>query len=144
MEINKSKPTQKVPRPDEKRVSKGRHEYQCTICSYKQRDEIDEAFVNWGKPSRLATKYSVSRDSIYRHAHALGLMEKRRRNVRAALERIIEKADDVEVNAAAVVSAVSALARINSQGQWVERTETVSLNDASTNPKSIWQGLATR
>jgi hypothetical protein len=128
MQINKSKRAQKVPPPDEKRVSKGRHEYHCTICSHKQRDEIDEAFVNWGKPSRLATKYSVSRDSIYRHAHALGLMEKRRRNVGAALERIIEKADDVEVNAAAVVSAVSALARINSQGQWVERTETVSLN----------------
>src|SRR5262249_17581079 len=43
-----------------------------------------EAFVNWGKPSRLATKYSLSRDSIYRHAHALGLIDKRRRNVRAA------------------------------------------------------------
>src|SRR3954469_17090195 len=86
-------------------VNMGRHEYQCTICSHKQRDEIDQAFVNWEKPSRLAKKYSVSRDSIYRHAHALNLFEKRRRNLRAALERIIEKADDVVVNAAAVVSA---------------------------------------
>jgi hypothetical protein len=101
-------------------VSKGRHELHCTICSHPQRDEIAEAFVNWGKPSRLAKKYSVSRDSLYRHAHALGLIEKRRRNVRAALERIIEKADDVPVNAAAVVSAVSALARINAKGEWVE------------------------
>ena len=84
--------------------------------------------MNWGKPSRLATKYSVSRDSIYRHAHALGLIDKRRRNVRAALERIIEKAEDVAVNAAAVVSAISALARINAKGEWVERTETVSVN----------------
>lgn len=126
--MNKSKRSQKVPRPEEKCVSKGRHEFHCTICSHAQREEIDRAFVNWGKPSRIAKEYSVSRDSIYRHAHALGLIDKRRRNVRAALERIIEKADDVEVNAAAVVSAVSALARINSQGQWIERTETVSLN----------------
>lgn len=84
--------------------------------------------MNWSNTTKLGAEYSISRDAIYRHAHALGLMDKRRRNVRAALEKIIEKAGEVEVNAAAVVSAVSALARINSQGQWVERTETVSLN----------------
>ena len=70
----------------------------------------------------------MSRDAIYRHAHVFGLMGQRRRNVRAALERMIEKAGDVEMNAAAVVSAISAYARINSRGEWVERTETVSLN----------------
>jgi hypothetical protein len=56
-------------------------------------------------------------------------MEKRRRNVRAALERIIEKAGEVDVNAASVVGAVSAYARINSRGEWVERAETVNLNE---------------
>ena len=55
-------------------------------------------------------------------------MGQRRRNIRAALERIIEKAGEVEVNAAAVVSAASAYARINSRGEWVERTETINLN----------------
>jgi hypothetical protein len=109
-------------------VNQGRHSSRCTICSHPQHDEIDQAFLNWTEPSRLARQYSVSRDSIYRHAHALGLMEKRRRNLRAALDRIIEKAGEVEVNAAAVVSAVSALARINSRGEWVERTQTVNLN----------------
>jgi hypothetical protein len=56
-------------------------------------------------------------------------MERRRCNVRAALEKLIERAGDVDVNAAAVVSAVSAYARINSRGQWVERTETVDMNE---------------
>jgi hypothetical protein len=37
--------------------------------------------------------------------------------VRAALERIIEIAGEVEVNAAGVVSAVSAYARINNRGE---------------------------
>jgi hypothetical protein len=37
--------------------------------------------------------------------------------------------DEVEVNAAAVISAVRALAKINIQGQWVERTEQVNLNE---------------
>ena len=70
----------------------------------------------------------MPRGSIYRHAHALGLFSKRQRNVRAALEKIIEHAGDVDVNAAAVVSAVTAYARINSRGEMIERTETVNLN----------------
>src|SRR5262249_18956270 len=69
-----------------------------------------------------------NRASVYRHAHALGLFPKRQRNVRAALERIIEHAGEVEVNAAAVVRAVSVYARINSAGQWVERSERIDLN----------------
>ena len=56
------------------------------------------------------------------------MMDKRRRNVRAALERIIEKAGEVQVNAAAVVSAVTAYARINARGELVERSEIVNLN----------------
>ncbi len=108
-------------------MSRGRHEYQCRICANPQRADIEEAFVNWDSLACIAKQYGVSRDAMYRHAHALGLMEKRRRNVRAALERIIERASDVEVNASAVVGAVSAYARINSRGEWLERTETVNL-----------------
>src|SRR6266478_4360655 len=100
-------------------VSLGRHAYQCTICSHLKLNEIEQAFVNWASPSELAQEYLVSRDAIYRHAHALNLIDIRRRNVRAALERIIERAGEVEVNAAAVVSAVSAYAKINGRGELV-------------------------
>ena len=93
-----------------------------------RREEIERAFINWISPSQISKQYSVSRDSTYRHAHALGLMQRRRQNVRVALERIIEKAGDVKVNAAAVVSAISAYARINSRGEWVDRNQTVNLN----------------
>jgi Zn-dependent peptidase ImmA (M78 family) len=110
-------------------VNKGRHELQCTICNHAKREEIEQAFVNWNSPDRISKRYGVSRDSAYRHAHALGLMDKRRRNVRAALERIIEKAGEVEASATAIVSAVSAYAKINASGQWVERSEHVNLNE---------------
>ena len=109
-------------------VSRGRHEYHCRVCKHSKRADIEEAFVNWVSTARLAKQYAVSRDAIYRHAHVFGLMGQRRRNIRAALERIIEKSGEVEVNAAAVVNAVSTYARINSSGEWVERTETVNLN----------------
>jgi hypothetical protein len=57
------------------------------------------------------------------------LFPKRQRNVRAALERIIEKAGEVDVTASAVVAAVQAYSKINAAGEWIDRTETVSMND---------------
>ena len=110
-------------------VNKGRHEHQCRVCLHPKRDEIEQAFVTWTSPAQIARKYSVSRDGLYRHAHALGLFEKRRRNIRSALERIIEKAGDVDATAAAVVAAVQAYSKINATGQWVERSEHVNLNE---------------
>jgi len=112
-----------------KPVSRARHANQCRICAHIERDQIEQDFVNWVSASRIARQYSVSANGLYRHAHALDLMEKRRRNVRAALEKIIEQAGEVEVNAAAVVQAVSAYARINARGELVDRRETVNLNE---------------
>lgn len=59
----------------------------------------------------------------------MNLFPKRQRNVRAALERIIEKAGEVDVTAAAVVAAVQAYAKINASGQWIDRTENVNLHE---------------
>jgi len=53
----------------------------------------------------------------------------RQRNVRAALERLIEHAGVVEVTASAVVAAVQAYSKINAAGQWVDRSEHVNLNE---------------
>jgi hypothetical protein len=110
-------------------VSRGRHEHQCRICARAQRAEIEEAFVNWVSPARIAKKFGISRDGLYRHAHVFGLMDKRRRNVRAALERIIERAGEVDATATAVVAAIQAYSKINAAGQWVDRSEHVNLNE---------------
>lgn len=110
-------------------VSLGRHRRACSVCAHKQREEIEAAFVGWRSVAAIAEEYGLAdRASVYRHAHALGLFQKRQRNVRAALERIIEKAGEVDVTASAVVAAVQAYAKINSAGEWIDRTETVSLN----------------
>ena len=110
-------------------VNLRRHAAECKICLHPQRQQIERDFLDWQSPAKLVKHYGLRhRASIYRHAHALELMEKRARNVRAALEKIIERAGDVEVTSAAVVSAVSAYARINTAGQWVERSEHIDLN----------------
>jgi hypothetical protein len=111
-------------------VNVGRHKRNCSICSHAQREEIEADFISWCSPVAIASDYGLSdRASVYRHAHAVGLFAKRQRNIRTALERIIERAGDVDVTASAVVAAVQAYSKINSAGQWIERTEQVSLND---------------
>lgn len=111
-------------------ASLGRHQRNCSICAHSQREEIEGAFIGWRSPAAIAAEFELTdRASIYRHAHALGLFAKRQRNIRAALERIIEKAGEVDVTASAVVAAVQAYSKINAAGQWIDRTEQVSLND---------------
>jgi hypothetical protein len=100
------------------------------VCAHSQKEEIEAAFIGWRSPTAIAEEYGLAdRASVYRHAHAVGLFEKRRRDVRAALERIIERAGEVDVTASAVVAAIQAYNKINAAGQWIDRTEQVSLND---------------
>src|SRR3954469_24303464 len=114
----------------EKRASIGRHRRNCSVCAHTQRDQLEADFISWRSPATIATEYGLAdRTSVYRHAHAFSLFGKRRTNVRAALERIIEKAGEVEVTASAVVAAIQAYSKINAVGQWIDRTEQVSLND---------------
>ena len=111
-------------------MSLGRHRRNCGICAHPERFEIEQAFVMWASPAAIAQQYGLAhRASVYRHAHALQLFSKRQQNVRAALERIIEQVDDVEVSASAVVAAIQTLAKINAVGRWIDPTERVSLHD---------------
>jgi hypothetical protein len=110
-------------------VSLGRHEYHCSVCAHPRRQEIEQEWIGWGNTSRIARKYRVSRDSIYRHAHAMDLFSKRQRNIRKALERIIEQAETVDVNAPAVVAAIQAYAKINNSGQWVDHVQGTNMNE---------------
>lgn len=117
-------------RRNAKPVSLSRHRRNCSVCAHAQRAEIEADFIAWRSPAALATEYGFAdRASMYRHAHAFGLFAKRQANVRAALERIIEQADAVQVTAAAVVSAMQAYSKIDSAGQWIEHTEELSFKD---------------
>jgi hypothetical protein len=111
-------------------VNPRRHEASCKVCSHPQKDDVERDFVNWNSPDVIAKEYGLTnRASVYRHAHATGLFAKRTRNIRAALEKIIEKAGEVQVNASAVVSAVTAYSRINAAGQMVDRAGRQDLQD---------------
>ena len=88
-----------------KLVNSGRHAAECKICAHAHRHEIERDFINWHSPASIAKQYGLrNRSTVYRHAHAVGLFPKRERNVRAALEKIIERAGEVDVTASLCVN----------------------------------------
>jgi hypothetical protein len=106
----------------------GRHRAGCRICAHPHRQEIEEQFIAWGSPTKIARDYGLrDRSSVHRHARALNLNCKRTQNLHAALEKIIERVDEVKVNAAAVIQAVVTYARINSLSVSPEQ---ICLNDS--------------
>jgi hypothetical protein len=98
-----------------------RHALKCRICNHPDRAAIEFDFLNWRNPADLVKAYHFrGLSTIYRHAHATGLFAKRRLNLRFAMERIVERVNEVPVTATAVIRAARAITRINDAGQWVD------------------------
>lgn len=108
-----------------------RHQRMCGICRHADRADIDRDFLSWKNPALICRERGIAdRSTIYRHAHATGLFERRRRNVRVVLEKLLERVSEVvEINGSVIVQAATALAKINAAGHLVERRETVNLNE---------------
>ncbi len=97
------------------------HARRCVICNHPQLDEIEEDFVYWGHPGTIVKRFKLRhRSLLYRHARAARLYEVRARNLRAALDHIVERASITETNSEAIVHAIKAYAHVNAKGQWEE------------------------
>jgi hypothetical protein len=106
------------------------HKSHCTVCAHTQREEIEQRFILWESPAKIAAEYKLKdRSAVYRHAHAVGLFPKRDRNLRAVLGRLIERIDEVEPTAGAAVQAIALYARLNARGEIMERGEQEGLHD---------------
>jgi hypothetical protein len=117
-------------------VNLGRHQAQCAICLSSCRQQIDELFIDWVSPYLIAKQYTgISRDSVYRHAHACDLFSKRKKNIGMALEKIIEKADHMAMTGSQVVSAIQTYVKLNSLGQGAEQAQ-------GTNPKGLFERMS--
>jgi len=110
-------------------VDQVRHSTRCLVCAHPDREEIEKAFIDWTSGARIVEAFSIPGDgqTVYRHARAFGLYEKRDRNVKHALGKIVERASEVMPNANAIVAAAVALAKINADGRYVERRELLNL-----------------
>jgi len=124
------------PKPEIK-APLGRHARKCTICNHPEREAIEQEFLRWRSPKDIADDYGFNDySSIYRHARAAGLFEKRRATVRFALEPIIERAEHVKVTAVGIVGAIRAYCSINDAGQWIEPSAHV-VHHASPVPRTL-------
>ncbi len=97
-----------------------RHGRKCTICHHPQREEIEFDFLRWKSSKDIAAAYGLPHHAaVCRHAHALGLFDRRHQTIRFALEPILEQADEafMKVTPASVISAVTAYAKINHEGK---------------------------
>ncbi len=105
------------------------HARHCTICHHPERQAIEEEFIHWHSPRIIEHSYAVGARSVYRHARALGLFERRAIHLRDALGHIIEKVENTSITSDAVVRAVYAHSHLSSSGRWVEeRSLVVSSN----------------
>ncbi|MGD1212103.1 MAG: hypothetical protein ABR973_12185 [Candidatus Acidiferrales bacterium] len=58
------------------------HKRRCSVCCHPEREAIEEAFLDWGNVSHLTEEYHLpGRTAIYRHARALGLDTRPRRQL---------------------------------------------------------------
>ena len=102
-------------------VDLAHHKVRCSICNRPDREAIDEAFLHWRRSWDLVREFKIaSRTSLYRHAHALGLFERRARNMRFALSVIIEEVETVSPSADAIIHAIRAYSCLDDTGHWTD------------------------
>ncbi len=80
-----------------------RHQSQCSICSHPQRQEVEDAWLDWDNTTELASKYGFDRHAFYRHAHALGLFQERQKQRKRLYEKGLERMDITSFSASAIV-----------------------------------------
>ena len=111
-------------------VNPERHSRKCSICNSEKREEIDSAYLHWLSPHYLTLQYTEIHDrmTLYRHVHATGLYEYRRRNLRSALDRLLENAEGARVTGDCVLRAIRAYSHLNEEGRWTEPTHNVVIS----------------
>jgi hypothetical protein len=101
-----------------------RHSRKCKICNHPDREAIEEMFINWHSPQSIHGEFAFRRPfdwtAVYRHARAVGLYEKRSKNLRAVFDLILERAAQVNPTAHGIVAVVRAYSCLTDAHQWVE------------------------
>lgn len=98
-----------------------RHQRKCIVCHHPDREAIEEEYVHWRDPWELSREYRIEDyRSIHRHARATGLLEKRRENLRSALDNIVEHSEGAKATADSVIRAVRAYSCLTESGEWID------------------------
>lgn len=102
-----------------------RHSRDCSVCPRHDREEIEREFCEWKPAEVIARERKISRAAMYRHVRAIGLLGRRDRNIKAALANFIERGYRVKVTASSFIAAIQAYAKINAEGEWIDKVEDI-------------------
>src|SRR6202030_2822880 len=106
-----------------------RHSRKCIICHHPEREAIEEEFLHWRAPWKLAEDYNLADyRTIYRHARASGLLLQRRENLHSGLDAFVEAVDDVKFTGDTILRAMRAYSCIDRHGRWTEIPTRVSIS----------------
>ncbi len=118
--IQPARPRRRRARAREPQPTCDRHGRKCAICADPYRDEIEELFLDWRRPSEIAEELGLHLRTLYRHAHATGLYSKRQGKLRTVLDRILESVDDATVSGDCIIRAVRAYSCLGRDNRWTE------------------------
>jgi hypothetical protein len=103
-----------------------RHARKCAICNHPDRADLEEDFVSWRNAELIQKDYDLPNfRTIYTHARATGLYERRRQNLRFAAELLIVHSDQAKSGPDTILRAIHTCAYLNGSGGWVEPTKRV-------------------
>lgn len=114
-------------------VALARHRRKCQVCRHPERDMIEREYRDWSGPLAIARSYGISERALFRHLEATGLTSSRRKNLRSALERVLERGVETEIDGPTIIQAVRAYCCLNDENKWVEPAKT-SLKRSNREP----------
>ena len=120
--------------PDEPRSALERHARKCMVCHHPEREAIEEEYLNWHSPTKSASHHNVAPRTLYRHAEALGLTRRRRGNMRAVLDRLLDRAEEATVTGDSIIRALRAYTCLADDRHWVEPPARVIYSSEPNSP----------
>lgn len=116
-----------------------RHSRRCLVCAHPDRDAIEGEFIRWRSPIAIAEDYGLAdRNSIYRHAHATGLLQRRRSEAARVLENVLERGESCPTAEFDVITrAVRLYTSLDDDSRRHEPPRTNYLFTAQIDPSSI-------
>jgi len=111
-----------------------RHARKCAICNQPNR-EAD--FVSWRNAELIRKDYDLPNlRTIYAHARATVLYQRRRQNLRLAAELLTEHADQAQPGPDTILRAIHTCAHLNASGTLEEPTKRVIFSSAANVPSA--------
>ncbi len=106
-------------------VALARHRRKCQVCRHPEREMIECEYRDWFGPLAIARSYGIPERALFRHLEATGQISSRRKNLRSALEHVLERGVETEIDGPTIIQAVRAYCCLSDENKWIEPAKTI-------------------